>query len=252
MDRKTKQWSPTGEHKTLDRKLNYKGFFEKGKGYVELPLNLSLINYPTKYRITFYAEAEKKNTHGLITDFTRTVAVPPLELAITTSPTSLVLRPGDNKTIELKVNSTKGFEPTVLLSTTNQSGDIKSHIKFNKLRIPSYGVASTPMTISASGTAESRPYTFFIFANSSFPPEDLIKRFTPAIENTSPIPQQVGGQNVITQSTIGITVGEPLTFVDKISDFWNKLGNPIVFSYGVLAGISPWIFSKLKGKLIKG
>ena len=246
------QLSPTGEQKTLDMKPNYTGFFEKGKAYVVLPLNLSLIHYPTKYKITFYAESQKGNNDSFITDFTRTVAVPPLQLAITTSPTSVILRPGDNKTIELRVNSTNGFEPTVLLSTENQSGDIKSHIKFNKLRIPSYGVATTPMTISASGTATSRPYTLFIFANSSFPPEDLIKRFTP-VKNISPLlpGSQVKSQNVITQSTVGVTVEEPLTFVDKISEVWNKLGNPITFSYGVLAGLSPWIFSKLKERLKK-
>jgi hypothetical protein len=258
----TKTWtqtlwalSPTGEQKTIDIKHNYTGFFEKGKAYVVLPLNLSLVHYPTKYKVTFYAEVKKGNDDSFITDFTRTVAIPPLELAISTSPTSLTLRPGDNKTIELKINSTKGFEPIVFLSTAkNQSGDIKSDIKFNKLRIPSYGVATTPVTIAASEGAASRPYTLFIFANSTFPSEDLIKEFTPAKATitSSPVPEsQDKSQNVISQSTMGLTVEDPLTFEEKISEFWNKLGNPITFSYGVAAGISPWIFSKLKEKIKK-
>ena len=254
----TKSWnqelwalSPTQEQKTLDIKDNYTGFFEKGKAYVVLPLNLSLIHYPTKYKVTFYAEAKKGNNDSFVTDFSRSVAIPPLELAITTSPASLTLRPGDNKTIELKVNSTKGFEPIVFLSTAkNQSADIKSNIKFNKLRIPSYGMATTPVTIAASENAASRPYTLVIFANSTFPQEDLIKEFTPAKTTTnSLIPKsQDKSQNVISQSTMGLTVEDPLTFEEKISEFWSKLGNPITFLYGVIAGISPGIYGKLKEK----
>lgn len=254
----TKSWnqelwtlSPTGEQKTVDIKHNYTGFFEKGKAYVVLPLNLTLIHYPTKYKVTFYAEVKKENNDSSITDFTRSVAIPPLELAITTSPKSLILRPGDNKTIELKVNSTKGFEPIVFLSTAkNQSGDIKSNIKFNKLRIPSYGVATTPVTIAANENAVSRPYTLVIFANSTFPSEDLINEFTPRkVTVNSLVPKsQDKSQNVISQSTMGLIVEDPLTLDEKISEFWNKLGNPITFLYGVIAGISPWIYSKLKEK----
>jgi hypothetical protein len=72
-------------------------------------------------------------------------------------------------------------------------------------------------------------------------------------QNISPLlpGSQVKSQNVITQSTVGVTVEEPLTYVDKISDVWNKLGNPIIFSYGILAGLSPWIFGKLKERLKK-
>ena len=243
-------FSPTGEQKTLDIKGNYTGFFEKGKAYVILPLDLGLIHFPAKYKVTFYAETKKGGTSSSITDFVKTVAIPPLEISISPSPQSLTLRPGDSKVIELRVNSSQGFEPTVFLSTANQSGDIKSDIKFNKLRIPSYGTATTPVTISASKNAASRPYTLFIFANTIFPPENLITEFIPRKATIDfPIPQtQNASQNVISQSTMRIAIEEPLTIEDKISGFWNKLGNPITFFYGVMAGISPWIYSKLKEK----
>jgi hypothetical protein len=48
-----------------------------------------------------------------------------------------------------------------------------------------------------------------------------------------------------------ITLQEPLSLTDKINDFWNKLGSPISFVYGVAAGISPWVFNKIKIKLNK-
>ena len=242
-------WSPNGSQRTLDVIYNYTGFFEKQKDFVVLSLDLSSLNYPDKYKVSFYAEIEDKNKDITLTDFTRWVAIPPLELVISTSPNSLVLRPGEKKTIELKVNSTKGYEPTVALSTVNQTGNVKANITFDKLRIPSYGVATTPMTISVANNALIRPYSLFVFANSTFPPEELIKVKSFNI-SASIFPAEIS-ENIVTQSSMMITLLEPLTEIDKISEFWNKLGSPITFMYGILAGISPWVFTKIKDRLKK-
>jgi hypothetical protein len=240
-------WSPNGSQRTLDVIYNYTGFFQKQKDFVVLSLDLSSLNYPDKYKVSFYAEIEDKDI--TLTDFTRWVAIPPLELVISTSPNSLVLRPGEKKTIELKVNSTKGYEPTVALSTVNQTGNVKANITFDKLRIPSYGVATTPMTISVANNALIRPYSLFVFANSTFPPEELIKLKSFNI-SASIFPAEIS-ENIVTQSSMMITLLEPLTEIDKISEFWNKLGSPITFMYGILAGISPWVFTKIKDRLKK-
>jgi hypothetical protein len=242
-------WSPNGSQRTLDVIYNYTGFFQNQKDFVVLSLNLSSLNYPDKYKVSFYAEIEDKNKDITITDFTRWVAIPPLELVISTSPNSLVLRPGEKKTIELKVNSTKGYEPTVALSTVNQSGNVKANITFDKLRIPSYGVATTPMTISVANNALIRPYSLFVFANSTFPPEELIK--VKSFNNSASIFPEEISENIVTQSSMMITLLEPLTEIDKISEFWNKLGSPITFMYGILAGVSPWLFTKIKDRLKK-
>lgn len=113
-------------------------------------------------------------------------------------------------------HSTKGFEPFVFLSTakSNQSGDIKSSIKFNKLRIPSYGVATTPVTIAASEGAANGPYTLVIFANSTFFGSILLDFNIPGT-----------GQDVISASTVTITVQEPLTLLDRLG--FSSSGIPI-------------------------
>ena len=261
----TKRWdknlwelSPTGVQQTLIDEHTFTGFYEQQKAYVVLPLNLSYLNYPSKYKITFYAEVKKKDQDGFLTDFTRTVAVPPLKLSISTIPTSLTIRPGESKDITLRINSTNGFEPTVYLSTSNnKSGDITSALKFDKIRIPSYGVASIPMRISSKEDTPSRTYTIFIFANSTFPPENQIKEFIPSSASSgnsnSGIPQQSEekSQNVIGISSMLVTVSDPLTLPDKISEFWSKVGNPLQFFYGVLAGLSPWVYKELKNKIKK-
>jgi hypothetical protein len=255
-DKRLWQLSPTGEQRTLIYDKNFTGFYENQKAYVVLPLSLSYLHYPEKYKVTFYGEVKRKSQDNFLTDFTRTVAIPPLKLDVSTIPASLTIRPGENKIITLRINSTNGFEPTVYLSTSNnQSGDIISTIKYSKIRIPSYGVATTPMTVSSTQYAPSRTYTIFIFANSTFPPENQIKEefmssSIPPSNTNSPIPQsEEKSQNAISQSTMLVTVLDPLSWQDQVNEFWSKVGNSIQFFYGVLAGISPWLFNKLKNKL---
>lgn len=188
----------------------------------------------------FYAETEREDSFR--TDLTRWVAIPPLELGIFPSPTSVELRKGEEKVIEIKVNASEGYEPLVRLSTISPSNDLLLDFKQNNtLSLPSYGLASTPLTISSTDDASVRPYTIFITANSSFPPKQLIED----IRSKQPT------DNITTQSSLYVILKEPLSVVDGIADFWNKLGSPISFIYGVLAGLSPWLFKKIKEKVKK-
>jgi hypothetical protein len=68
---------------------------------------------PNKYKVVFYGEVRREGS--LRTDFTRSVAIPPLELTVSTSPNSVEFRKGDQATIEVRVNSTQGYGPTVNL-----------------------------------------------------------------------------------------------------------------------------------------
>jgi len=251
-------WSPNGSQRTLDISYNYTDFYEIANNFVILSLDLSSILYPDKYKIIFYAETkeDKDLTSPKIADITRWIAIPPLELLISNVPAALTLRPGEEKTIELKINSTKGFEPTISLTSRSSFGnDISSFIEFDKLRIPSHGIATTPMTIKVSEEAVVRPYTLFIIANSTFPPEELIESKTTYTDigdnNGYSLSPPYESENIISESTIMITVQDPLTLSDRVSDFWNKLGSPIAFFYGIIAGILPWLLVRIKNKLNK-
>ncbi len=248
---KIEKLSPSGDNKTLQINKNYTGFFEKKRDYVVLPLNLSLLQYPQKYKVTFFAESKKQYNSSLLTDFTRTVAIPPLKINIKTIPAEIELRPGENKTIELIINSTDGFEPTMMLSASKIDRDIQTHIKFEKVRMPSYGISSIPLSIAASNNATVHPYTLFIFANSSFPQENLLEHFSVKknqnISNQLLIPvSQYKSQNIITQSSFTINVKEPLSVLDRISAVWDKLGGSLLFFYGIIAGLAPFLYTKIK------
>jgi hypothetical protein len=249
------KWSHFGESVVLSNQtIPYTSFSKEGAHYVQLSVDLDAMLSPKKYRVIFYGEVKREGSFR--TDFTRWVAIPPLELTVSTFPKSVELKKGEQKTIEVRINTTHGYEPTVNLEAKSQSKNIifdftqndTSPIPVFKLRIPSYGIAAIPLTITSSEDASIGPHTLFIFANSSFPPEELIKpksfteKRTPGVLPSSKIPSE----NVFTQSSLLATLQEPLTAIDNISDFWNKLGAPISFIYGILAGISPWIFTKVK------
>jgi hypothetical protein len=106
------------------------------------------------------------------------------------------------------------------------------------------------LTITSTDDAVIGPKTLFIFANSSFPPEELITARSPEQNTSSPpnfLPPSVRAvENVFSDSTLLLTLQEPLTFVDQIGEFWSKVGAPISFVTGILAGSMPWIFTRFK------
>jgi hypothetical protein len=252
------KWSHFGEAEVLDNQtISPNSFSKAGAHYVRLSADLDAMLSPKKYKVVFYGEVRREGS--MRTDFTRTVAIPPLELTVSTSPNSVELKKGEQKTIEVRVNTTQGYEPTVNLYAKSQSKNIifdftqndTSNIPIFTLRIPSYGIATTPLAITSSENASIGPYTLFIFANSSFPPEEFIKPKSFTQKSTSNfLPSSAREfENIFTQSSLVATLREPLTTIDHISDFWNKLGAPISFIYGILAGISPWIFTKIRERM---
>jgi hypothetical protein len=120
------------------------------------------------------------------------------------------------------------------------------------LRIPSYGLATTPLTIKASPDIPLGPYTLFISANSTFPPEQLITVKSDNEANSpnhgSPIPPQPADY-AVARSSLVVTIVEPLTRADELGAYWGKIGGPISFVYGALAGISPWVYSRLRNRI---
>jgi hypothetical protein len=208
--KKLVQWSVNGDQRILKMSKNYTRFSEDGKNYVLLSLDLESILYPAKYKVIFYSDVQKNDSSDVISDFTRWVAIPPPKLHISTDPTSVTLTPGQVKIIEVKVV------------------------------VPSYGMVTTNMIISAVQNASSAPYTLTIFANSSFPPEQLInvKSF---VNKTSPLPPSAQeSQNVFSTSTVAASILPPippLTWQQQISETWSGLGSAINGFVGLVAAL---------------
>jgi hypothetical protein len=209
-------------------------------------------------------------------DSSKWIYIPPPEFVITTLPQSVDLRQGDSKTIEVQVNSTKGFEPSFQLyavypssssppsSLSNQqqqqlkqqqytykgpiaasaasadnSNDIKLDFRLNNLHIPSQGEATAPVTISSMPNALLSPHTLFIVGNFTFPSEEFFAQ--PLVSTSEKI--KIPTENVITQSSLTVRLEEALTPIDQISEFWSKLGDFINFVYVIGGALATWLFS---------
>jgi hypothetical protein len=254
--RTLESWSPRGSQRTIDFRDNYTGFFEQDGGYVTLSLNLDQIGAPSKYKVLFYAEVQRDGIS--FTDFTTWVPIPQLQMIITTQPNSIEIHKGEEKTIEVKLNSSQGYEPAVKVHAESALNKVKIEFPQNDtLHIPTHGLATTPLTIRASQDAPEGPYTMFISANSILPQESPLSQTKlnehGSLDNKTltffqviAMTPQVG---IGTQTSVLVTIQKPLTWVDQVSDFWNKVGNPISFIYGILAGISPWIYTRLRKRI---
>jgi hypothetical protein len=54
------------------------------------------------------------------------------------------------------------------------------------------------------------------------------------------------------QAVLVVTIQDAVSDIDRISDFWHKLGSPISFAYGIAAaGLSPLFYSRIKKRIKK-
>ena len=219
----------------MDVKPNYTGFYQKGGSFVNLYANLKDMIYPQKYRVLFYAEEIKLKGLSWIMDSPKWIYIPPPKFIISANPNIINVKAGEQKSIELQVKSSQGFQPQVIFFTdTSQIPPfIKIDFTYKKLKIPSIGEATTPLTIYTTGDAIRYPYTAIISADFSFPSQQFYGNRKIIIPT----------ENVTIQSTVTVIIQDPSTFIDVINDFWSKAGGFINFVY--LAGVAAtsWIFT---------
>jgi hypothetical protein len=100
------QLSSTGTSALIESKTNYTEPFGGptiGPGYVKLRLNLTSINSPSNYGLSFYT-AESFNSSE-VRDFTSWVAVPPPVIDMLTHPENIVIRQGETKVIPTEIET---------------------------------------------------------------------------------------------------------------------------------------------------
>ena len=220
----------------IDLQPNFTEFYKNGENYIKLSLDLNKILNPNKYKVIFYADSRKTN-EDLIIDYTRWVAIPQLELISYTNPSSIELTQGETKTLEVKLNSTEGYEPLVHLSAKAQDKNIIASFDFSNITVPSYGIGTTPLRIYADKDAKLGPSTLFIFADSNFPSEELVK-----VMGTQP----VSPDNVLSRSSVSLFVNPAPDWLEQLHNVWSKVGDFSTFIYGIMVGVSPFIYTRLK------
>lgn len=231
----------------------YLNEFYSAKPYINFALNLSQVTSPRNYDLLFYS-VDMFVKNGLLcrmVDITNRVYVPPPEFTIKISPSSITLRPLDQKSAELQIKSNSDVKAQAYLSPNQRDGNVTLNFVPNRTSLSSYGLTSSELIINASDNAKPRPYTLPISVNISIPTEAKTRRSP----TTGEIVLNPISANISENSNFTVTVLPPFTIDDHIKNFYNSFVYPLSGIWIFLAGVGTAIIGivrYLKGKQKKG
>jgi hypothetical protein len=219
--------------KILENKGNYTGFFNTQNNYVDLSLDLGLLNYPQQYNVISVAYDNYLMNGRLcpLIDVTDIVPFPPPEFNITASPSSLVLRPGDEKTIELNVKSVNSkIDSQVSFSTGNVKGIALNFIP-KTVSLTSSGSTSSMLDVKVPRNATPGLYPLNINELISFSPLVVSSRTKEIFNNSKTV-------DINKASSLSMTVLPPLTLEDNFKNIYNSWIIPLSGLWTLVAGIA--------------
>lgn len=235
--------SSMGSSRTLVNKSNFTDFFDIGKNnYVYLSLDLAKINYPDKFLVVFFTDYDflDKNTNKNyeITDFSDLVLIPPPKFEISTYPSSIMLRPGEEQIVQIHLNSSNNIvKPTISFYTKNNVTGLSTYIIPAKMEIPSAGFVTTDLHIQALKNSDVKTYTLPLYANIEFPIQK---------QSISTNEEDIRERIKLNHNII-VNVLKPFTFEEKFGEFWNTYGGAVsLIGGGFIAGISGILIEKLR------
>jgi hypothetical protein len=228
-------WSPiAGFDKILSQEKNYTGFYERGKNYVDLHLDLGAIGYPSEYSVVSYATETfitKGNRLCSLIYITDLVHVPPPKFVISILPSSKTLRQGDMDKIELELKSNTTLSLVALLSTDSIEG-IESSIVPREISVSPFGMATSTLQLKVLNNATIQTHRLRINAEISIP----IKVTSHVSGKILGSPLPVG--TILKNTDFIITVQPPLSFGDRLNNFYNTTLSPISGIWTFLLGVA--------------
>lgn len=260
-------YSSTGGYRLVDSIINFSQSAEPFDpdpdpdvmlGSVNLNLDLSSINYPSKYNLLFYsAESFKSNE---VRQFTSWITIPPPGLEIITSPNDIMIRQGEEQLIPGRIQSTSGFSNDVINITLigNNNNNYSTGLGFNfselnvaiernqpplfKIAVPqqtSLGIYTIPLiaTIREPSLATiTKPLSTNLTSGTVDPEFELSKKYPTVGYLTKPV-------------NFTVTVIPPMTINDKFKDFWDVYGQFIgLFAGGFVGVYFKHLFDRRKKK----
>lgn len=237
--------------KVLEQSYNYTRVFyqqaEKAYGVYYLPLSLDLtaIASPAKYKVLFYT-LSSSGDQNRITDFTSWIDIPPPTFVMSTSPSTIELRPGDSKDIGVILKSAGGSVHRVAdyNMVENESG-IQVMPELGKLNRSAVGVEPLSFHVEVPQNIQTGEYAIPIMANistgSAIPSEFMgVKRYNSSIPTES---------FVTTVANLTIRILEPFTLSERFKEVWDTYGGFIsLVGGGFAAGFSALLFDRLKNR----
>lgn len=238
------------DRRILDIEYGHEDFFKEGKRYVNLFADLGSISSPDKYRVIFFTNDLRRNEWNV--DYTHWVFAPSPELIISIPRNSIGLGPGQQEILEIQLKSTTGFNPQVSLYTT-QGVNNGFNLEFEpaNLSIPSFGMATSHVKITAPREAVAQEQTLPILASLTVPPRSIVLVGSNNSNNTDlgnfriiPSSSDIN-QEIEQQSSVTIRV---LSLEEQLTNFVNGIFSSITTIITVLltiiTGISAYFFGR--------
>ncbi len=149
--------------------------FDKRMPYrIPFSFNLESANSPEQYKVVFYVADHFVLGHHFcrLVDTTNWVIAPPPNFVMSTSPNSVELRPGEEKSILVEINGITNLQSEASLSVDNARKDLSTTFIPNRTSIPSSSSGTSTLRIKLfDNTPVSTPTAVIlpIKANISFP-----------------------------------------------------------------------------------
>jgi hypothetical protein len=246
------QLSSTGGYNLLSSKTNLALADHNAlRGSVSLHLDLGSIDYPSSYGLLFYtAESYKSNE---VRQFTSWVNIPPPTLEMTTSPSNIMIRQGQELLVPARVKSTSGLSNDVIKITLADtasgfnSSDLHVSIERNqpplfKIAVPQQtplGIYSVPLIVTTrepSLATLTKPISVNTRGGTVNPEFELSKKYPTEGYLTKPV-------------NLTVTVIAPMTINEHFKDFWGTYGQFIgLFAGGFVGLFAKALFDRRKKK----
>jgi hypothetical protein len=243
------QLSLTGGYRLLNH--TEVSFNSTGPNYVHLSLDLSSINYPSKYDVLFYtAESFKSNE---VREYTDWVNIPPPKIYMTTLSSNILIRQGEEQLIPARVVSSSGFPIESVINVTVNN----MHVGFNSSEVHVTAQRTQPPLFKIDVPQQTALGTYTVPL--------IVKIREPSVATiTKPISSNLRGGmvdraqlskkyptsgSITLPVNLTITVIPPSTMSDQFKDFWGIYGQFIgIFAGGFVGAASVEVLNMRKKK----
>ena len=219
-------------------------------------MDLKKLNYPDQYDVLFYAYDYFKynNETCPLSDITQRVYTPAPQFDISTSPSSIEVRPGEEREARLQFKSNANIKSFVQFSvnTTDEFNNaLIVNFSTDRFSVPPHGIVTSSLDIKATGNATPGSYMLPIFAHIDLPTESKPRRGIV----TGEILYNTVNQQLTNTANLTMTVLPSLTILDSAYNILNTWGSPIrnlveiviVIGGAVGAGgLVKWVIGKIR------
>lgn len=240
-----------GFQRTLYKNENYSGFFNQENNTISFSLDLSKIGYPSNYLLSFDAQDGFEydgNKFCNLLDTTNWYPIPMPSFTISMAPSSVELRPGEKKVIELTAKANIHDASSNVTFHPRDINGLEISVNPKKISIPPLGSNISSITIKAGDNLGDRLLpsvnTLYMDAELTIPDLTFLKQGSGNVQGNS-LTENISK----TFSNLTITLLPNLRPQEQFAEFWKSYGDFIgLVAGGFIAGLTALVLDRIKKK----